>query len=81
MAPHNWRSPKRISKNLDKRYLISNNCQLDDTHLIITSNQLGSTHDVAILDIETGELDYLTAADTNLEAEAISLDGKYLVIS
>jgi len=73
--------PKRITKNLDMRYLLSKSCQLDDTHLIISSNQLSSTHDVAILNIETGELDFLTAADTNLEVEAISPDGKYLIIS
>lgn len=73
--------PRRISKNLEMHYLISPNCQLDETHLIVTSNQFGPTNDVAILDIETGELDYLTASDRNLVMEAISPDGNYLVIS
>ncbi|NHJ83837.1 MAG: S9 family peptidase, partial [Asgard group archaeon] len=81
ILPISGGEPKRITKDLNKRYLLSDNCQLDDTHLIISSNQLGSTHDVAILNIENGGVKFLTATDSNLEVEALSPNGDYLVIS
>ena len=73
--------PKKITNELEKHFLLTDNCQLDKTHLIISTNKMGSTNDIAILNIKTRELDFLTASDTNLEVEAISPNGKFIIIS
>jgi len=73
--------PKRITKSKDHRYFYAYNGDLGEGKLLITTDEFGQTMDVGIMDYTTGEIEMLTAADTNYFAASISPDKNYAIIS
>lgn len=72
-------NPKLLSKNREKRYSPCQNGMLpNNKEMVISTDSLGTTMDIAIMDIETGVLQQITASDTNFFAASVSPDFKYI---
>ncbi|MHA2362824.1 MAG: S9 family peptidase [Candidatus Hodarchaeales archaeon] len=75
--------PKRLTKDLDKRYFMINQGYFSDSiTILITTNSLGSgsSMDIASLNIDTGDLTQLTASDSNMFGIEVSPDNKKLLV-
>lgn len=72
--------PKRISLDKEKRYFPAQNGDLGDNKLLVTTDSFGQTMDVGIMDVTTGEIDMITATDTNYFAGSVSPNKKFAIV-
>ncbi|MHA2504125.1 MAG: TolB family protein, partial [Candidatus Kariarchaeaceae archaeon] len=72
--------PRRITKDLDKRYFPAQGGDLGNGKMLISTDSFGTTMDAGILDRETGEIEMITATDTNYFVNSVSPDKKFAII-
>ena len=81
LIPEQGGAPKRITPDKEKLYFPAYGGQLGEKRLVMTTNHHGPTMDVCVLNLETQEVEQLTASDRNMAADAVSPDKKKIAIT